>query len=91
MLSSEKYICTLPYCTDVIFELFISAAENGYLFEGDMVLSKDDIRDNLNGGVPVNNNAYGLKRSLHSRWPNGVVPYVFATSISKYYYSAEVN
>lgn len=57
------------------------AAENGYLFEGDMVMSKEQIKENLKGGP--SENAYGLQNSKYRKWPGGVVPYTLDSSISK--------
>jgi len=52
------------------------------LFEGDMVLSKQDIDESLAGG-PTNKNMFGLSNARWKRWKGGVVPYTLESGISK--------
>ncbi|XP_066928065.1 zinc metalloproteinase nas-4-like [Clytia hemisphaerica] len=61
----------------------LEKAEDGYLFEGDMVMSKQDIEQSLAGGPSKESeNLFGLSKSQYKRWPNGVVPYTLDSSIS---------
>ena len=57
--------------------------EDGYLFQGDMVFTKEEIRTAMAGGDvdSVGSNAYGMMNSVRKKWPNGVVPYI--SEISK--------
>jgi len=50
-----------------------------------MVLSKQEIEESLAGGPTNENheNMFGLAKGTWKRWPNGVVPYTIANSISK--------
>ena len=53
--------------------------DNGYLFQGDMVMSKQQIQS-VPHGRDVDYqppNAFSLKRSNRYRWSVGVVPFCF--------------
>ena len=87
------YTCLFGYWESTVPEilqyltlsfLFIEA-EDGYLFEGDMVMSKEDIELSLAGGPSKEKeNMFGLSKQLYKRWPNGVAPYTLDSSISKF-------
>ena len=60
--------------------------DNGFLFQGDMVMSKEQIDLAIEGkdvDNPSGNVAFGLMKSARYKWPNGVVPYVLSDSVSK--------
>ena len=60
--------------------------DNGFLFQGDMVMSKEQIDLAIKGkdvDNPTGNVAFGLMKSARYKWPNGVVPYVLSDSVSK--------
>lgn len=80
LASSVSYISAKGNIS-FFFYIHTIAAEQGYLFEGDMVMSKEQIKENLKGGPSPN--AFGLQRSQYRKWPGGVVPYTLASSISK--------
>ena len=66
--------------------LIILEVGNGYLFQGDMVMSKEKINVALKGGdvdKPNGDVAFGMVKSSQYKWPNGVVPYVLSDSVSK--------
>lgn len=52
------------------------------LFEGDMILSKEEIRRAKNGEDIDSSRKRGASR--FRKWPNGVVPYVIDQSLSEY-------
>ena len=59
--------------------------KNGYVFQGDMIMSKDEIDTAIHGGdvdKPKEDLAFGLSRSLYRKWPKGIIPYDI-TAISK--------
>ena len=58
--------------------------DGGYVFEGDMILTKKRIDTALHGGNvdEKKTNGYALRKSTYYRWTNGVVPVVFHTSAS---------
>ncbi|XP_057296148.1 blastula protease 10-like [Hydractinia symbiolongicarpus] len=61
----------------------LEAIDSGFLFQGDMVMSKLQIDTALKGGdVDKINAGYAIQKSTWYRWKNGVVPYVFHSSIS---------
>ena len=53
-----------------------------YLFEGDMILSREQIRRAKNGEDIDSSRKRGASRNR--MWPNGVVPYVIDESLSEY-------
>ena len=61
------------------------AADDGYIFEGDMVLPLEKINNAINHGDIdyTNKNAFGLKSSSYAKWKNGKVPFVLDDSVSK--------
>ncbi|XP_065060541.1 uncharacterized protein LOC135687798 [Rhopilema esculentum] len=59
-------------------------AGNGYLFQGDMVMRKDEIDVALRGGdvdEPTGPSMFGMSKSSYRKWPQGVVPYVLSDSV----------
>eukprot|EP00794_Sanderia_malayensis_P020323 gene20323-22322_t len=62
----------------------LEKADNGYMFQGDMVMSKEEIDAAVNGkevDKPEDSHAFGLSKSSRRRWPNAQVPYVLNKSV----------
>ncbi|XP_057317770.1 zinc metalloproteinase nas-6-like [Hydractinia symbiolongicarpus] len=76
ILSTVLFIAVNGRAVD---KIKLEEADNGYLFEGDMVMTKDRIDTALNGGV--SSNSYALKKDTRYRWNNGIVPFVLHTSV----------
>jgi len=79
-----KIVCVLLLAVYAAGAYKLEKAGNGYLFQGDMVMSKEQIETAVRGGdvdKEVSKNTFGLKKSKYSRWPNGVVYYTLSKSV----------
>merc|ERR1712121_1061 len=71
--------------TSLAFPFKYKAVQGGgYLFQGDMVMSKDRINTALHGGdVDADDSfTYGLQKSNYWRWKDGIVPYVLSSDFT---------
>ncbi|XP_065662345.1 hatching enzyme 1.2 [Hydra vulgaris] len=63
--------------------LFLEPEAGGYIFEGDMILSKESIYSAINSGsidLRYNKTGYAVSSSFSHKWPNKVIPYVIHPS-----------